>query len=270
MLTRGTRPLAIVASRRVFCDRLGLVMKRPPKHNDKFVGEATLKGAALDLGLLSDVCVAQFKEQLAASGTLQKTTSRWLFFEPSLRTLGERLLRLKGKEKLFGVARVATWSAQQPAFEPSKDGTAALVFVLKPNAETLRSLLEQLRATPPPQTVLLLFSPAGPDLACSALLESQKKSAHALLVGQLALHAVALDSDVLSMELPDAFRVLWLDKDVAPLRAVADVLLQLERLYGTIPVVRGKGTQSAIICGLLQRLRFERDVRVARREPAGR
>ncbi|XP_030382122.1 vacuolar protein sorting-associated protein 33A [Scaptodrosophila lebanonensis] len=63
-------------------------------------------------------------------------------------------------------------------------------------------------------------------------------------VEELSWNFLPLDADVVSMELPHAYRDVTIDGDTTSLYQAAMGLVQLQRLYGRIPKIYGKGVQA--------------------------
>lgn len=65
------------------------------------------------------------------------------------------------------------------------------------------------------------------------------------------------DSDLITLELPDCFREFYLDGDPTSLYQIAQSVVELERLYGPIPKIWGKGTMAKQVWELVKRLQRE-------------
>ncbi|XP_065079001.1 vacuolar protein sorting-associated protein 33A [Ochlerotatus camptorhynchus] len=61
-------------------------------------------------------------------------------------------------------------------------------------------------------------------------------------IGEFKCDFFPFDNDLLSMELKDAYKDLYLDRDTSCLHQSACALLALQKLYGRIPKVYGKGS----------------------------
>ena len=61
------------------------------------------------------------------------------------------------------------------------------------------------------------------------------------------------------MELNSAYREFYLENDPSFLYQVAQALHNIEKLYGKIPKVTGRGPAASKVWGLMQRLNRERD-----------
>lgn len=74
------------------------------------------------------------------------------------------------------------------------------------------------------------------------------------------LHFVALEKDLLSLELEDSFSDLYLRKNPTPIFASAKALMLLQKQYGLFPRILAKGDNAKRLADLLQRMRSEDDV----------
>lgn len=76
-------------------------------------------------------------------------------------------------------------------------------------------------------------------------------------VAELPLSFFPLENDVLSLELTDAFKDLYLSKDVTPNFLVAKALMEIQQNHGLFPRVIGKGDNAKRVADLLTRMRQE-------------
>ncbi|RDA96041.1 hypothetical protein CP533_5928 [Ophiocordyceps camponoti-saundersi (nom. inval.)] len=76
-------------------------------------------------------------------------------------------------------------------------------------------------------------------------------------ISELPLFFFPLEKDVLSLELDDAFRDLYLSKDVTPNHLLARALMQVQQNHGLFPRIVGKGSNAKRVADLLCRLRQE-------------
>ncbi|KAI7840820.1 hypothetical protein COHA_005466 [Chlorella ohadii] len=76
-------------------------------------------------------------------------------------------------------------------------------------------------------------------------------------IRDLPLDWVPLDEDLLSLELPGAFKELTVDRDRSSLFYVARALHGLQQQWGTIPHVKGKGDAAAAVQRIMSRMRAE-------------
>lgn len=75
------------------------------------------------------------------------------------------------------------------------------------------------------------------------------------------LYLIPLDAHFLSLDLHNAFETLYINKDFTMLHSIARSLLQLEEIYGTFPIVHGRGDYAQKVWEMLARLKELQKVR---------
>ncbi|KAI1264118.1 Sec1-like protein [Xylariaceae sp. FL1019] len=76
-------------------------------------------------------------------------------------------------------------------------------------------------------------------------------------IAELPIYFFPLERDVLSLELDDSFRDLYLFKDATPAFVMAKALMGLQSKYGLFPRIVGKGDNAKQVAELLARMRQE-------------
>ncbi|KAI8720904.1 hypothetical protein NCS52_00536600 [Fusarium sp. LHS14.1] len=76
-------------------------------------------------------------------------------------------------------------------------------------------------------------------------------------ISELPLSFFPLEKDVLSLELDDSFRDLYLSKDVTPNFLMARALMEIQQNHGLFPRIIGKGENAKRVADLLARMRQE-------------
>lgn len=76
-------------------------------------------------------------------------------------------------------------------------------------------------------------------------------------IAELPLFFFPLEKDVLSLELDDSFRDLYLSKDVTPNYLLAKALMEVQQNHGLFPRIIGKGDNAKHVADMLGRLRQE-------------
>ncbi|KAH6650850.1 Sec1-like protein [Chaetomium tenue] len=76
-------------------------------------------------------------------------------------------------------------------------------------------------------------------------------------VAELPLFFFPLENDVLSLELNDSFRDLYLSKDPTPVFLLARALMGIQQKHGLFPRIIGKGDNAKRVADLLSRMRQE-------------
>ncbi|KAL6787879.1 Sec1-like protein [Trichoderma sp. SZMC 28012] len=77
-------------------------------------------------------------------------------------------------------------------------------------------------------------------------------------ISELPLLFFPLEDDVLSLELEDSFKDLYLSKDVTPNFLMAKALMEVQQNHGLFPRIIGKGDNAKRVADLLVRMRQER------------
>ncbi|KAM3444019.1 hypothetical protein NHJ13734_001618 [Beauveria thailandica] len=76
-------------------------------------------------------------------------------------------------------------------------------------------------------------------------------------ISEVPLSFFPLEKDVLSLELDDAFRDLYLYKDITPNYLLAKALMDIQQVHGLFPRIIGKGDNAKKVAELLIRMRQE-------------
>ncbi|KAI9095923.1 Sec1-like protein [Phlyctochytrium arcticum] len=94
------------------------------------------------------------------------------------------------------------------------------------------------------------------SLLCERILEEESVYGE-VTIGEYHLDLVPLDSDLLSLEMDNAFRDLYLYNDTEILHIMAKAIAKVQNIYGTIPRIIGKGEISRKFVDCLLRVRRE-------------
>jgi len=76
-------------------------------------------------------------------------------------------------------------------------------------------------------------------------------------VDEYPLELIPLDSDVLSLEMESSFKECYLENDFTSLFYIANSVMTLQTLYGTIPKIYAKGTMSKRVLDMMMRKKRE-------------
>jgi vacuolar protein sorting-associated protein 33A len=76
-------------------------------------------------------------------------------------------------------------------------------------------------------------------------------------IAELPIYFVPLESDLISLELDDAFGDLFLRNDPTPTFLLAKALMLIQQQHGLFPRIVGKGDNARSLATLLQRMRLE-------------
>lgn len=90
--------------------------------------------------------------------------------------------------------------------------------------------------------------------SCESILEAEGVYGFVRIL-EWNLHLIPLDAHLLSLERYDTFRSLYVSQDFTHLHSIARSLLLLEGLFGTFPLVHGKGHFAQMVWDLFKRLK---------------
>ncbi|KAH8273232.1 hypothetical protein KR026_008042 [Drosophila bipectinata] len=119
-----------------------------------------------------------------------------------------------------------------------------VVYLVRPQVALMDLLVGHVKASPPGSRKFhIIFVPRRSCLCISHLENSGVLNSFGQIT-ELTWNLFPLDSDVVTMELPYAFRDVSVDGDTTSLYQMAVGLVQLQRLYGRILKIYGKGEQA--------------------------
>jgi hypothetical protein len=179
--------------------------------------------------------------------------------------LGTNLAPQKG----FVVETVREGAATEDAVVDGSFG--ALVAFVRPSLRLMEPLARRIKAYAkdrPRMPLYIYFVPHRTVMAEHVLSEHGVSNAEkhgeqgALLaiMDKLELDLFALDSRLLSMEMPSVFRDLYLDGDLSSLKAMAQTLIKLQNAFtGPIPNAYAKGAMATRVLKLAQHAKGELD-----------
>ncbi|KAG5439211.1 hypothetical protein PCANB_001510 [Pneumocystis canis] len=91
---------------------------------------------------------------------------------------------------------------------------------------------------------------------CDKILEKEGVMGD-LIIGSFPLWMIPFESDLVSLELTDSFKEIYMDGNVSSIYHSACVLMEIQALYGLFPRILGKGDKAKQLKDLLFRLRQE-------------
>nr|ASF90207.1 hypothetical protein SPAR04510 [Bartheletia paradoxa] len=204
----------------------------------------------LDLGLLRDLARRGLTDLLD-----EVPGAKTLVIDPSLAgPLGlvtdVSLLKNHGIDKMFYLE----------SGPPLVCSTKHIVYLCRPTVAWMRVIADQINAhvaqTPAPShTYTLLLTPRRTSL-CDRLLSDLGVLGH-LAIREYRLEFIPLEDDVLSLESDGVYKEVNLDGDETAVFASARAIMTLQRAYGLIPRIVGKGDAAKRLSTMLLRLRAE-------------
>ena len=133
-----------------------------------------------------------------------------------------------------------------------------VVYVVRPRITCMKQIANHIRSHAKEnakKAYSVVFVPRRSFL-CEKVLKDEGVYAN-VTISEYHLGLIPFDDDVLSLELPNPISEPVLDSDNTMLYTMARSLMDLQTLYGVIPVVRGKGFMSKVVIELMLRLRKE-------------
>lgn len=157
------------------------------------------------------------------------------------------LLRDHGVDKLFWLERGALSQAQKN-----------IVYVCRPEISLMRIIADQIKSAPASQnhSYTLLLAPRVTSV-CASVLEDLGVFG-SVEMHELPMSLIPLERDVLSLELgARSYRDIYLDSDYESIYEMGRALVALQRAFGNIPRILGKGDASRRLTDIMARLRKE-------------
>ncbi|ORY82401.1 putative ATP binding protein [Leucosporidium creatinivorum] len=133
-----------------------------------------------------------------------------------------------------------------------------IVYLCRPEVKWMKMIAGQPnRVLPAPNAHMyhLLVVPRMTTLCTSTL--SELGVLGSIDVQEFQLGLIPLEKDLLSLEYEDVYRKLFLEGDYAPVYDMGKALMTIQRAFGLIPRIIGKGDQAKRLTDLLHRLRKE-------------
>ncbi|KAH8294476.1 hypothetical protein KR018_011397, partial [Drosophila ironensis] len=149
-------------------------------------------------------------------------------------------LELVARPQLFAERGIQLF-ALRPKLPQKLRPAENVAYVVRPQVALMDLLAAHVKASPPgPLQFHIVFVPRRSCL-CVSQLEQSGVLGRFGCIAELAWNYLPLDADLVTMELPLAFRDVTVYGDTSSLFQTALGLVQLQRLYGRIPKIYGKG-----------------------------
>ncbi|CDZ97750.1 Vacuolar sorting protein VPS33/slp1 (Sec1 family) [Phaffia rhodozyma] len=155
------------------------------------------------------------------------------------------LLKHQAVDKMF-------WLEKGPLTAPTKN----IIWMCRPKISWMKTIANQIRShnlSASSHTYTILLVPRKTEL-CRQILEEEGVLGDVKLE-EYNLSFIPLENDVLSLELEHAAKEIFLDKDETSVFYSAQALHLLQKTYGIIPRIIGKGDVSKRLSRQLQTLR---------------
>ncbi|KAH0954770.1 hypothetical protein HN011_008394 [Eciton burchellii] len=135
-----------------------------------------------------------------------------------------------------------------------------IIFISRPQLELMDLIAENVHGEEGkrPKEFHLFFVPRK-SLLCQKKLQNRGVFGSFTLIEEFKCDLFPFDNDLLSMELNGSFKEFHLENDPTCLYQVARAIQGLQKLYGKIPKVTGRGPAASKIWELLERLSREEE-----------
>lgn len=122
-----------------------------------------------------------------------------------------------------------------------------IVYIVRPQVKLMDQLAAHVRNNNQAGRQFHIFFVPRRSCLCIKHLENLDVVNTFMHFGELTWNFLPLDSDVVSMEMPNAYRDVSIEGDTTALYQAAVGLVQLQRLYGRIPKIYGKGVMAQFV-----------------------
>jgi hypothetical protein len=141
---------------------------------------------------------------------------------------------------------------------PIETDQRRMVFLVRDSIQNIKAVAAQVKFNQQRREKIeyLLCLVPRRTLICERVLEEEGVYS-AVQLADFHLGLIAVEEDVLSMELPEAFRQASSQGDMSSVVETARSLLRLEHAVGRIPVLKGKGLHAKAVADMLVRMRLE-------------
>ncbi|KAJ1960966.1 Vacuolar protein-sorting-associated protein 33 [Dipsacomyces acuminosporus] len=153
--------------------------------------------------------------------------------------------------KEHGVEKIHLLDSTAPAVGTVK----GVIYFTLPHITKMRLISEQIRNSKEPVEYSLQLVPKR-TLLCERILEEEGVLGD-LTLGEYKMDFIPLENDLLSLELPNTFKELYLDGDFASIQYTANALMRFQAQFGYLPRIVGKGDFAQILAENLNRMRLE-------------
>lgn len=134
------------------------------------------------------------------------------------------------------------------------------IFITRPTLQLMDSIADNIHREERKNRVYqknfyLYFLPKK-SLLCERQLKNKGVYGSFKEIGEFKCDIFPFDNDLISMEYIDAFKELYIEGDYRCLHQAAQALCTIQKLYGRIPKIMGKGKFSQKVCDLAKTMAF--------------
>ncbi|KAH8420652.1 hypothetical protein KR222_004638, partial [Zaprionus bogoriensis] len=131
--------------------------------------------------------------------------------------------------------------------KPLSNELRNIIYIVRPQVALMDQLVAHVKRNGQQGRQFHIFFVPRRSCLCIKQLEDKDVIGSFGRLEELCWNFLPLDADVVSMEMPHAFRDVSIDGDTTSLYQAAIGLVQLQRLYGRIPKIYGKGVQAQLV-----------------------
>eukprot|EP01028_Stygiella_incarcerata_P000405 TRINITY_DN1047_c0_g1_i3.p1 TRINITY_DN1047_c0_g1~~TRINITY_DN1047_c0_g1_i3.p1 ORF type:complete len:552 (-),score=149.97 TRINITY_DN1047_c0_g1_i3:81-1736(-) len=142
-----------------------------------------------------------------------------------------------------------------------------VLYITRPSIDLMKLVAKQIHAQAKKDISFFCFFVPRRTLLVERILEELGCLGDIRKMGEFNLDLIPFDDDLLSMELPFAFRECILDGDRTSLHYIARSMLKLQTLFGVIPNVMGKGDNAFMVFEMMKRMHSELSIDVLNMHP---
>ena len=144
-----------------------------------------------------------------------------------------------------------------------KTNVGSIFYVTRPRIDLIKIMAAQISnimaQSQQPPNIYVVFVPRR-TLICEVLLEKMNILQHVQKpILEFSLDFIPFDNDLLSMELPYAFRECEIEGDYSSLYSVSRSIMKLQSVYGVIPNVRYIGKSAKMTFEILEEMKHKAD-----------
>ncbi|CAI8023194.1 Vacuolar protein sorting-associated protein 33A [Geodia barretti] len=143
------------------------------------------------------------------------------------------------------------------------EDASEFIFLVRPTLTIVDMVAEAIRTSKKKmeKRFTVAFTPHKVEYCVAKLrdlgLEHGSRSPVQFYINEYHLDILPLDSDVLSLDIPTAFKDLYVDQDPSPVYETARAIGKLQALFGVIPKIYGKGKNAKLVAELLKNVQGE-------------
>ncbi|RUS89069.1 hypothetical protein EGW08_003180 [Elysia chlorotica] len=197
----------------------------------------------MDLQELSKLLKTQLAHLLVSIPDAKDVVLDPDLMKPLDRVAGITFLKEHGVSKIFKL---------EPN-QKSLPGCGKRVYIVRPRLVTMKYIADHINteiAKGERRSYKIVMVPRKLHV-CEMILESEGVMGH-ITIDEFPLELFPLDSDLLSLELPEFFTSFYLDNDTTWLHTVASSLVNLQRLFGRAPNIYAIGKGAKMVHELME------------------